>query len=122
MMIERPLTLVANALALALLVPEAIAALARPDHGFSVTAGFGIVLASIGAGMGGLLAAAHTVAWQRYAGFAAFGLIALGFSAAAAICGWRVDHAVLRGVALLAAAIPTLLWAAVIWRLRDGER
>lgn len=122
MMIERPLTLVANMIALALLVPEAVAALERPDYEFGAAASIGIVFASIGAGMGGMLAAAHTVRWQRSAGFAAFGVIALGFSAAAATCAWQVDHGVLRGAALVAAALPSLLWASVLWHLHGGER
>ncbi len=122
MMIERPLTLVANGIAVALLVPEAVAALERPDYEFGAAAGIGIVIASIGAGMGGMLAAAHSVPWQRNAGFAAFGVIAFGYSALAATCGWQVDHALLRGIALIAATIPTVLWAAVVWRLHAGER
>ena len=121
MMIERPIALALNCLAVALLVPQAVAALQQPDYDYGVIDAVGIVVASLGAGLGSLLAAAHSQRWQRYAGFAAFGVIALGYSAAAAVCGWHVDHVILRCIALVAASVPLVLWALVVLRLRDGE-
>ena len=111
MMIERPLSIAVTLLGVALLVPDVKGALTDPEFDYDTTTVIAVALATLGTFMGSMLARAEAHALERRLGFVLFGIVALGVSAGAAICGWTVDGSPWRELALGYGALPLVGWA-----------
>jgi len=124
MMIERQVAIALAGVSLAMMVPNLSEALRDEAYAYGAGAAIGTLLATATTAFGGMLSWSHTSLAWRYGGFAAYLLVALGFSAASAACAWQVDAPAGRAAALALASAPLLTWGAILYyalRYPDGR-
>ena len=114
MMIERPLSIAVTFLGVALLVPDVKDALTDPGFDYDTGTVIAVALATLGTFMGSLFAAAHTRTFERRLGFVLFGVVGLGVSVGAVICGWTVDGSPWRELAMAGGFLPLAGWAVAL--------